>query len=109
MKAKARIGGQQTKLFESAESKSRPTSSLSGLGTSKKLETKKLAGTKDSDYSSEDESDDERKGGRKLLPLLKYVSKPCHRKGETKKMVRCMGSKGKFKTKNTTNLNLTAK
>ena len=99
MKARTRIGGQQTKLFESAESKSRSTSSLSGLGMSKKLETKKLAGTEDSDYSLEDESDDERKGGRKLLPLLKYVSKPCHHKGKTKKMVRCMGSKGKFRTK----------
>jgi len=75
------------------------------------LETKKLAGTEDSDYSSEDEYDDKRRGrgGRKLLPLLKYVSKPCHRKGEIKKMVRCMGSKGKFKTKRTTNLNLTGK
>lgn len=106
VKAKTRIGGQQTKLFEPAESKSKSTS---GLGMSKKLEMKKLAGTKDSDYSSKDESDDERRGGQKLLPLLKYMSKPCHRKGETKKMVRCMGSKGKFKTKKTTNLNLTGK
>jgi hypothetical protein len=76
-------------------SKSTSISSASRQGTLRKLETKKLAGTEDSDYSSEDESDDDRKGGQKLLPLLMNVSKPCHRKGETKKIAHCIGSKGK--------------
>jgi hypothetical protein len=30
-----------------------------------------------------------------ILGLLKEVSKPCCRKGETKKMARCLGSKDK--------------
>ena len=60
-----------------------------------KLDTKELEDTEDSAYSSEEESDDDRRGGRKILGLLKEVSKPCHRKGETKKMARCLGSKGK--------------
>ncbi|KAF8151625.1 ribonuclease H-like domain-containing protein [Crassisporium funariophilum] len=93
-KAKTKIGGQQTKLLESSGSKTKSFSGSSGPGTLRKLETKKLAGTEDSNYSSEEELDDERKGGRKMLALLKDVSKPCRRKGETKKIVRCMGSKG---------------
>lgn len=69
--------------------------SASGHQVESKLATKVLEGTKDSDYSSEEESDDDRRGGRKILGLLKEVSKPCCRKGETKKMARCLGSKGK--------------
>lgn len=38
---------------------------------------------------------DDRRGGWKILGLLKEVSKPCHPKGETKKMACCLGSKGK--------------
>ena len=60
-----------------------------------KPETKVLEGTEDSAYSSEEESDDDRRGGWKILGLLKEVSKPCRPKGETKKMARCLGSKGK--------------
>ena len=75
----------------------RPLDSVgpSGLGVTKKLEMKVLKGTEDDNYSSEEESDDDRKGGWRMLRLLKKVSKPCHRKGETKKMVHCVGSKGK--------------
>ena len=76
-KAKANTSGHQVKLFES------------------KLDTKVLEGTEDSDYSSDEESVDDRRGGRKILGLLKEVSKPCHRKGETKKMACYLGSKGK--------------
>ena len=61
-----------------------------------KLDTKVLEETGDSAYSSEEESDDDRRGGRKILELLKEVSKPCHKRGETKKMARCLGSKGKY-------------
>jgi len=46
-----------TKLFESSKSSSGP----SGFG--KKLETKALKGAEDDKYSSEEKSDDERKGG----------------------------------------------
>ena len=60
-----------------------------------KLYTKELEDTEDSAYSSEEESDDDRRGGWKILGLLKEVSKPCHQKGETKKMACCLGSKGK--------------
>lgn len=102
-------GGHQTKSTKSFSSESSASGSKSksnslisgpsglklGLGATKKLGTKALNGTEDDEYSSEEESDDERKGGRRMLPLLKKVSKPCHRKGETKKMVRCVGSKGK--------------
>jgi len=91
-KAKTSMGGHQTKatkLFESSKSSSGP----SGFG--KKLETKALKGAEDDEYLSEEESDDKRKGGRRILPLLKKVSKPCHRKGETKKIVHCIASKGK--------------
>lgn len=73
----------------------RASSSGKAKQVASKLATKALEGTEDGAYSSEEESDDERRGGRKILGLLKEVSKPCRRKGETKKMARCLGSKGK--------------
>jgi hypothetical protein len=83
-----------SKTFISAE-KSSSSSTMKAKHFVSKPETKVLEGTEDSDYSSEEESDDDRRGGRKILGLLKEVSKPCRRKGETKKMARCLGSKGK--------------
>ncbi|KAF8902221.1 ribonuclease H-like domain-containing protein, partial [Gymnopilus junonius] len=90
-KGKASTGGHQTKLFESSSSSSK-LKTKPGIGG--KLETKALASTEDDEFSSSEESGDERQGGRKMLPLLKKISIPCHRKGETKKIVRCAGSKG---------------
>jgi hypothetical protein len=61
----------------------------------KKLDTKVLEGTSDPLYSTDEESDDGRKGGRKMHPLLPKISKPCHQVGTTgPKIARCIGSKG---------------
>ena len=61
----------------------------------RKLETKVLPGTEDVDYSDDEESDDGRRGGRRMFPLLLEITKPCRKKGEREKLVRCIGSKGK--------------
>lgn len=45
----------------------------------------------DSRYISSDESDDNRRSGAKMLPLLKLISKPCRQNGI--KLVRCIASK----------------
>ena len=42
-----------------------------------KLEMKVLEGSEDTAYSSAEESKDDRRGGWKMLELLKAVSKPC--------------------------------
>lgn len=83
------------KSASASSSSAKAKTGTSGHPGQAKLETKILEGTDDNAYSSEEESDDDRRGGRKILGLLKEVSKPCHRKGETKKMARCLGSKGK--------------
>jgi hypothetical protein len=61
----------------------------------KKPDTKALHDTKDSDYITDGESDDGRKGGKKIFPLLLRISKPCYAIVDPqKKMVRCIASKG---------------
>ncbi|KAG6874765.1 hypothetical protein C0992_006641, partial [Termitomyces sp. T32_za158] len=61
----------------------------------KKPETKVLNSQEDPNYIDTDESDDERKGGRKIFPLLKKITRPCHAvNDQTKKIVRCVASKG---------------
>ena len=63
--------------------------------THKKPETKALHNTDDSDYITDDESDDGRKGGKKIFPLLLRISTPCHAIADPqKKIVRCIASKG---------------
>jgi hypothetical protein len=44
----------------------------------KKPNTKALHDTEDSDYITDDESDDGRKGGKEIFPLLLRISRPCH-------------------------------
>lgn len=85
----------KTSASSSGSGSAKAKTSMSGHQVESKLHTKFLEGTEDGAYSSEEESDDDRRGGRKILGLLKEVSKPCRRKGETKKMARCLGSKGK--------------
>ncbi|KAI9432864.1 hypothetical protein F5148DRAFT_1278703 [Russula earlei] len=61
----------------------------------KKPDTKALHDTEDSDYITDDESDDGRKGGKKIFPLLLRISRPCHAITDPqKKMARCIASKG---------------
>jgi hypothetical protein len=61
----------------------------------KKPDTKALHDTEDSDYITDGESDDGRKGGKKIFPLLLRISKPCYAIVDPqKKMVRCIASKG---------------
>ena len=77
-------------LAEKTQKSASSSSSAKAKQFVSKPETKALEGTEDSAYSSKEESDDDRRGGRKILGLLKEVSKPCRRKGETngKKMAR---------------------
>ncbi|KAI9439376.1 hypothetical protein F5148DRAFT_1352747 [Russula earlei] len=61
----------------------------------KKPDTKALHDTEDSDYITDDESDNGRKGGKKILPLLLRISRPCHAIADPqKKMAQCIASKG---------------
>ncbi|KAI9449559.1 hypothetical protein F5148DRAFT_1247127 [Russula earlei] len=61
----------------------------------KKPDTKALHDTEDSDYITDDESDDGCKGGKKIFPLLLRISRPCHAIADPqKKMARCIASKG---------------
>ncbi|KAJ7237403.1 hypothetical protein C8J57DRAFT_1568538 [Mycena rebaudengoi] len=89
--AKKGIGGKQTTLTgvtvkEKKKKKGDPP-------PVKKPDTKILIDTSDPAYTSESESEDERTGGRKLLPLLRSISRPC--KGtDGKKIVRCLASAG---------------
>lgn len=63
--------------------------------THKKPKTKALHNTDDSDYITDDESDDGCKGGKKIFPLLLRISTPCHAITDPqKKIVRCIASKG---------------
>jgi hypothetical protein len=81
----------QTTLFQS----SNPVSSASERPTIKKPDTKVLADTADDAYETDEESDDGRRGGRKLFPLLLRITKPCHDvRDRSKKLVRCVASKG---------------
>ena len=69
----------------------------------KRADSKVLIDDHDSDYITSDEDADEWNGGRKMFPLLKIITKPCHRKKpspgeERKKLVRCIGSKGCHQT-----------
>jgi len=101
-KPKVGSGAQQMKLFVPNTAKSESASSGPGPGRSKssstavkKLDTKVLEGTCDPLYSTDEESDDGRKGGRKMHPLLPKISKPCHKAGTTgPKIACCIGSKG---------------
>ncbi|KAG6376570.1 hypothetical protein JVT61DRAFT_1548 [Boletus reticuloceps] len=89
------------------------TSSSKKAGRSKKRSkppcdkpaTKTLTTFDDSDYDESGESDDNRTGGARTLPLLYKVSKPCRphqptksqidpKTGNAKKMVRCLASGG---------------
>lgn len=96
LKGKQKVkDGHQMMLTTSVEPKDESKSSSSGSGTTKKLDTKKLPnGAEDEDFTSDDESDDGRAGGQRMLPLLLEITRPCRRKGDTKKIVRCIGSKG---------------
>ncbi|KAI9448662.1 hypothetical protein F5148DRAFT_1278106 [Russula earlei] len=61
----------------------------------KKPDTKALHDTEDSDYITNDESDDGCKGGKKIFPLLLRISRPCHAITDPqKKMAWCTASKG---------------
>ncbi|KJA16151.1 hypothetical protein HYPSUDRAFT_71581 [Hypholoma sublateritium FD-334 SS-4] len=72
-----------------------PSKSNAGCSdVGKKTATKVLVGTKDPKYSSDDESEDDRAGGRTTFPLLLKISKICHLRGESRKRVRCLASKG---------------
>jgi hypothetical protein len=63
--------------------------------THKKPETKALHDTDDSDYITNDKSDDGHKGGKKIFLLLLRISMPCHAITDPqKKIVRCIASKG---------------
>ena len=61
---------QQTKLAFAGSSNSKTT-------TRKKLDTQVLKNTEDPRYMTDEESDDDRKGGRKTFPLLLRLLKPC--------------------------------
>ncbi|KAI9432159.1 hypothetical protein F5148DRAFT_1270460 [Russula earlei] len=61
----------------------------------KKPDTKALHDTEDSDYITDDESDNGCKGGKKIFPLLLRISRPCHAIADPqKKMAWCIASKG---------------
>jgi len=62
--------------------------------THKKPKTKALHNTDDSNYITDDESDDGHKGGKKIFPLFR-ISMPCHAIADPqKKIVQCIASKG---------------
>lgn len=68
-------------------------------------DSKILSDFEDPNYTESDESEDNRRSGLKMHPLLLQISKPCRKRNESatgssesKKYVRCIGSKwcGKF-------------
>ncbi|KAI9452027.1 hypothetical protein F5148DRAFT_1277633 [Russula earlei] len=61
----------------------------------KKPDTKALHNIEDSDYITDDESNNGCKGGKKIFPLLLRISRPCHAIADPqKKMAQCIASKG---------------
>lgn len=94
-KEKTNVSNSQMKLFGSSNPSASSAKPKPRPNDSHKLKTKVLQGIEDDNFSSDEESDDERRGGRRMFPLLLELTKPCRRKGEREKLVRCIGSKGK--------------
>lgn len=61
-----------------------------------KLDTHILSTFDDDRYLTADEGEDARKGGAKMHPLLRKISKPCHLASDptATKIVRCIASRG---------------